>query len=291
MIIKVNDQVTEHNFAQETYGDILTFLDEKAEKAGQIIVAITLNGQSVGADHVVSLAANPCQPDDGLEIRTQPIRFMRVDAISILLGLTDAMRSNPDAERVAALKADTVEFRNRYSGLFSAEENSFIDSLLETLRSVPEENLATCHDKLEQVRLFFSERLAEAEDPRLAMVKTTALFQSLFDDLGTVSVRLQTGKDRAAMHTMVVIVELINKTVRILPDFIAVLPDSRDLRIDNQTIQEFYDNFNGVLRELMTAFEHKDSVLIGDLAEYEIRPRMAVFFKAIDALIGQEQAC
>ena len=93
------------------------------------------------------------------------------------------------------------------------------------------------------------------------------------------------------MHTMVVIVELINKTVRILPDFIAVLPDSRDLRIDNQTIQEFYDNFNGVLRELMTAFEHKDSVLIGDLAEYEIRPRMAVFFKAIDALIGQEQAC
>jgi hypothetical protein len=44
---------------------------------------------------------------------------------------------------------------------------------------------------------------------------------------------------------------------------------------------EFYGSFNDVLRQLTDAFEHKDAVLIGDLAEYEILPRMKSFFAAM----------
>ena len=44
---------------------------------------------------------------------------------------------------------------------------------------------------------------------------------------------------------------------------------------------EFYGSFNDVLRELTGAFEHKDAVLIGDLAEYEVLPRMRDFFAAM----------
>ena len=37
-----------------------------------------------------------------------------------------------------------------------------------------------------------------------------------------------------------------------------------------------------MLKELTGAFENKDAVLIGDLAEYEILPRMRSFFSAME---------
>ena len=43
---------------------------------------------------------------------------------------------------------------------------------------------------------------------------------------------------------------------------------------DNEKLQAFYQELNGVLSELLEAFAAKDSVLIGDLMEYEIAPRL-----------------
>jgi hypothetical protein len=51
--------------------------------------------------------------------------------------------------------------------------------------------------------------------------------------------------------------------------------------VEGSPMPEFYGAFNGVLRSLTEAFEHKDAVLIGDLAEYEILPRMRSFFEAM----------
>ena len=51
-----------------------------------------------------------------------------------------------------------------------------------------------------------------------------------------------------------------------------------DVRIDGKDLRAFYNELNGFLREVTTAFEEVDSVLIGDLLEYEVGPR-------IDALV------
>lgn len=41
-----------------------------------------------------------------------------------------------------------------------------------------------------------------------------------------------------------------------------------------QSVKEFYTELNAVLKELVEAFHSQDSVLIGDLQEYEIAPRL-----------------
>jgi hypothetical protein len=43
---------------------------------------------------------------------------------------------------------------------------------------------------------------------------------------------------------------------------------------ENEDLQSFYRELNSVLSELLQAFETRDSVLIGDLMEYEVAPRL-----------------
>ena len=44
-------------------------------------------------------------------------------------------------------------------------------------------------------------------------------------------------------------------------------------QIDNQSVKEFHTDLNGFLMEATRALEARDSVLIGDLLEYELAPR------------------
>lgn len=45
--------------------------------------------------------------------------------------------------------------------------------------------------------------------------------------------------------------------------------------VGGQSLLDFATGLNGVLRELQGSFENRDSVLIGDLLEYEVVPRLA----------------
>jgi hypothetical protein len=43
------------------------------------------------------------------------------------------------------------------------------------------------------------------------------------------------------------------------------------------------EEFAGVLKEFLSAYETRDSVLIGDLAEYEVSPRLAELYGRLSA--------
>jgi hypothetical protein len=114
------------------------------------------------------------------------------------------------------------------------------------------------------------------------MRKTATLFRSQADELKELPVLLQTGKDERAMKAVLFFIEIFNKVIRIVPELEHEGLDTDKLSIDGETIPQFYNSFNEVLRKLSTAFENKDSVLIGDLAEYEVAPRMAGFFATME---------
>jgi hypothetical protein len=77
------------------------------------------------------------------------------------------------------------------------------------------------------------------------------------------------------MDTMVRFSELSQSLVRLVA---SVLPDSADpgkqLTVGGMSLQDFYQELNGILDELLEAFDANDSVLIGDLMEYEVAPRL-----------------
>jgi hypothetical protein len=76
-------------------------------------------------------------------------------------------------------------------------------------------------------------------------------------------------------------IEIFNKVIRILPELRRAGIDTSSIRIEGRALPEFYDSFNEVLRGLIEGLEHRDAVLIGDLAEYEVLPRMRSFFTSM----------
>jgi len=70
--------------------------------------------------------------------------------------------------------------------------------------------------------------------------------------------------------------ELSQSLVRLVA---SIFPDN-----SNEDLEAFYEELNGVLSELLEAFDAKDSVLIGDLMEYEIAPRLERLRKLLQEL-------
>jgi len=118
------------------------------------------------------------------------------------------------------------------------------------------------------------DRIREASDPFTELTHTASTLKELTPKLMDVSVLLQTGKDREAMNRVIEFTELADKLIRIYGILQkGDLPDISSVEVDGTRFDHFYEDFNNNLRELIEAFDNQDSVLIGDLIEYEIAPR------------------
>jgi hypothetical protein len=138
--------------------------------------------------------------------------------------------------------------------------------------------LSAQSDRLSSV---FGERLAELRRPVAEMRAAAALFEARAAELADLPVLLQTGREDRAMKSVLYFIEIFNKVIRVIPELRRSGIDTASISVDGSSMPDFYGAFNGVLRELTDAFEHKDAVLIGDLAEYEVLPRMRSFFAAM----------
>lgn len=282
----MNGTAAEAAIAGRTIGDVLAELDERAEAMGAIIVEVDLNGRSLSPEELAEACAGSADGPGTVSLIAESAAGLKARGLESLLELVRAASeatASGDDEAAASARAAWKSFQAGFAGIFSAEEASFVEAFGERLESGgPTAELSRLS---EGMTAFFGERLAELRDPEEAMLAAARIFDAIKDDLSEVPVRLQTGKDADAMRTMVLAVELINKTVRIMPEY-ARESARAPTEISGVAIPEFYGQLNGVLKELAQAFEDKDGVLIGDLAEYEIRPRLDSFYAAVRAAVG-----
>ncbi len=105
----------------------------------------------------------------------------------------------------------------------------------------------------------------------------------LANELKSVSIYLQSGKDNEANKLITSLADLIDNICH-TASLSALFPDKfGNLLIDGKTLPDFFLDFSGILSELEKALETKDSVLTGDLAEYEISPRLEMLAKSLEA--------
>jgi len=283
MVFTMNGKTAPVASEGRTIGDILAELDERAESMGEIIVEVSIDGTSLDPDQLAEASDRSASGEGVVALIAEPAADLKARGLESLIELVRAAAAalaSGDAEAAGSARDAWESYRRSFGGLFSAEEASFIDAFGERLAAG---SIGSDIGPLaENLAAFFGERLAELRDPAEAMMAAARLFDAIKDDLSEVPVRLQTGKDAEAMRTVVLAVELINKTVRIMPEFVRT-SSAAPLEAGGVAMPEFYGALNGVLRELAQAFENKDGVLIGDLAEYEIRPRLEQFYAAVRA--------
>jgi hypothetical protein len=131
------------------------------------------------------------------------------------------------------------------------------------IRSWPAEKRAEAIALLGDLRSRIEARLNDARQPREAAARCVATLKGLLGSLSEVSVMLQTGRDRAAMEVVIGFTDAAQELIDLLP---FLPPEAERGRLVSE--------LTPVLRELASAFDARDGILIGDLLEYEIAPRM-----------------
>lgn len=107
-------------------------------------------------------------------------------------------------------------------------------------------------------------RLYELTHPYEACEALFPLLEQTKGEIEHTSVLLQTGRDREAVRNVLSFIEILSKALRILARLHPLDP----------RVQEVHRRLSQPLKELNEAFLSRDSVLIGDLLEYEIAPKL-----------------
>ena len=99
------------------------------------------------------------------------------------------------------------------------------------------------------------------------------------EELKQLSVQLQSGKDKEANSLIATLADLVDKICQTM----ALFPEKySDMKINDKPISLFFSDFASVLNDFKNAIESKDTVLTGDLAEYEISPRLEELSKSLE---------
>jgi len=128
---------------------------------------------------------------------------------------------------------------------------------------------------LNNLTLILKSRIKEVTSPYPELQETTKKLKSLIPIITDVALMLQIGNDKKAMDSVLYFIDLSEKLIRIFPFLVEQgYTDIREQFIENDNFNDFYKDLNDILIELVEAFNINDSILIGDLMEYEIAPRI-----------------
>jgi hypothetical protein len=91
----------------------------------------------------------------------------------------------------------------------------------------------------------------------------------------------QTGKDKRAHETIELFSSTLEKLLRLIPLLRLRGVDLELLTLGDSQFKAFMEELDLALRELLAAYEAKDTVLVGDLTEYELAPRLRTLYTAL----------
>jgi hypothetical protein len=268
MEIRINGQaadITPEN--EKTIGEILASLDQWLANLGHSLSGFSIDGKAADITRLDEIFSMETSGVKALDIYTSSAAQLTAAALVNLLDDIDDFEElkfedksnfvNSWEQKAQAkfIKENMTELFSLYIDLFS---NGGISC--QTLRSVTEE------------------RLREVSDPVGEFSKIEPLVNETCVRLVDLPLDIQTGKDGRAAQTIQIFSAITEKILRITKQLNAQgYLEQNDEKIFTQLIGDF----SRVLKELLDAYERRDSVLVGDLSEYEAAPKLQELFTEI----------
>lgn len=109
--------------------------------------------------------------------------------------------------------------------------------------------------------------------------------KELSEKIKNISVDFQSGKDKEAAALIASLADFLN-TMCVTIKQTAYFPDNFNTlqEDDAKAIESFFSEITPILSDLQQAIESNDTVLMGDLAEYEISPRLATIAESLEKI-------
>ncbi len=258
MILTINGEKIDVVLEDEkTLGDMLEGTERWLEGQGMSIVAIVVDGNNIAADEIES--------SYGLELAN--IRQLSLTTVSQNELYEEALANAMDRVE-GTIQSESGSFEETPAGRLLAERDpeifTSVTSYLQGQEGV---------EKPQVLRLLAA-RQREARAPLAALASLKGTLEVLADDLEALPLELQMGKDARAAATLLTCGEALGSLIRLVGAAKEWGLKLDEINIEDQSFPVFLDELLTTLKELIAARENGDGILVGDLAEYELAPRV-----------------
>ena len=273
MTITINGDNIDFTLEKErTAGDVLQGISSWLEESGMLVSGIDLDGQAV-------IIAD----EDWKSTEIDSIGIMGIEAVGLREGrirqletardyfvLLNRAAEDKDSKSLKELSDGFPDLNRILPHLLgessSPEISGRLRAVLQEAGFPTGEGEPDCDvlvRESESIAMLLEKRRREIADAAGEARAAAAALAAVAAHLDDVAVNLQTGKDKAAMETIIVLTELLQALMRAL-----------SWREEASDTGEIMNDMTGILAELEDALKASDTVLIGDLLEYEIKPRL-----------------
>ena len=119
-------------------------------------------------------------------------------------------------------------------------------------------------------------------DIQMSLTKLSELFANLAGQMESVPSALQSGKNKEVSESIKNVADSIDQFCHVAA-LASLFPETFNIiNIDGVSFKDFFADFSPILKDFEDALKNNDTVMIGDLSEYEICPRLQAISKALE---------
>ena len=271
MNIFINEKPAEISLDTErTLGDVMTGLELWISPTGNRIQRICVDGKDIGGDALTEAFCLDIQDIGRLDVYIRSWRELAAEALGILHETCGLFGNAPFDERVQIFEAWTGSAASRFLKSDIPDISNLADRAMSGEGLLPSD-----------LALVVEERLSEIADPWQEINRVGAQVEITAARMEEFSLDMQTGKDRRAAETVQLFSQIGEKLFRVFFIYKSEGLSMETFVIGDLPARVFIEEFNAALRELSLAYENRDTVLAGDIAEYELAPRLLKFYATL----------
>ncbi len=127
----------------------------------------------------------------------------------------------------------------------------------------------------------FEFSLVSENDIKASFAKLAELFSELAAQMESVPVALQSGKNLEVSESIKKLADSIEQFCHIAT-LASLFPETfTNISMNGINFKDFFADFSPILKDFEDALQNNDTVMLGDLSEYEICPRLKEISKAL----------
>ncbi|MDR2535794.1 MAG: hypothetical protein LBD29_07165 [Treponema sp.] len=272
MDISINEQPADIVLESEkTVGDLLSGIEEWLQGSANRISGLRIDGHTINAVSLPEVCEQDLQNITSIDITVSSWQDLALEA---LVNIREDLKiyETGSFEEQRHIK-DSWEAS--VTAHFLAEQ--IPDIFVLAHKTILGEGLAPG-----DMTRIIDERIRELIDPFAELKNISALISDVAVRLEDIPLDIQTGKDSKVAETVQFFSHIVDKLFRLVR-FLRLQGYVVDtISVDTLPFNSFIDAFSAILKELLTAYEAQDAVLVGDLAEYELAPRLLKLYSAIN---------
>ena len=275
MLLKINGEQVPYTLENEQHlGQFVSGVSGWLAGSGLVVTAVRRGVDDLMAAPREGWEGLPLATVEELDFSVCPAADLRVEhwqTLQAWVGMLAAEIASPGPGLHEILLGAQETLNDARANPFEPEGTQLLDGLAsllagqtaEQVRRWPAERRRQAAELAGRMGEALQARIAQAALPQEALRGCVEGLRQAIPLLSEVPVQLATGRDRQAMQSIATVAELLQTLLALVPR----LPPLADR-------QRLFTELNGVFRDVIAAFDARDTVLIGDLLEYEAAPRL-----------------